>query len=168
MKMNDNIIYLVEGETEKKLLEVLKTEIQCIKAGKVHKLNVVQEKINETLFLSFKGFLTCVLIFDTDNDGTETLLENIRTIKKFPNVKNVLCIPQVKNMEKELCYSCNITDIRKITGSKSKKDFKRDFLRLRNIGQKLLQSNFNPQKLWSRATTGIFKGIDNGAKQVKI
>ena len=38
--------YYVEGEDEEKLINVLKSDMQCIVAGKVHILNPVTEKNN--------------------------------------------------------------------------------------------------------------------------
>lgn len=38
--------YYVEGEDEEKLINVLKSDMQCIVAGKVQVLNPVTEKIS--------------------------------------------------------------------------------------------------------------------------
>jgi hypothetical protein len=40
--------YYVEGEDEKKLIEVLKTDMRLIMPGKVQILNVVQNRISDT------------------------------------------------------------------------------------------------------------------------
>ena len=75
---------------------------------------------------------------------------------------------EVKNLEDELCYSCQINDIRILTGSSSSSDFKRDFLHITNIHQKLLKHNFDISRLWCRKTTNTFSSINNDAMQIKI
>ena len=44
MKKNVNYHYYVEGENEKSLLDVLKSELKCIESGKVEKFNVIQNR----------------------------------------------------------------------------------------------------------------------------
>ena len=46
MRKKDIYHYYVEGEDEKKLLDVLKGELGCIESGKVDKVNVVQTKFS--------------------------------------------------------------------------------------------------------------------------
>ena len=67
--MKGGLIYLVEGATEKKLVETLKTELLCIKPGRVNILNVVQRKVSPVLFSTLHGLVNVAVIFDTDNDG---------------------------------------------------------------------------------------------------
>ena len=167
MTKRQNIVYLVEGETEKKFLKVLKTDFQCIHPGKIHILNVVQEHARQTFFLQFDKSIF-VLLFDTDTNNTSILQENIKFISTLTNSQRVLCIPPVKNLEDELCYSCQINDIRILTGNSSSSDFKRDFLHMNNIHQKLLKHNFNISRLWCRKTTNTFNSINNDAMQIKI
>ena len=71
---------------------------------------------------SLRGQITSVLLFDTDNDGEGMLKKNIEKLRELPNIRDVICIPQVKNLEDELCYSCQLRDIRELTNSKSKSD----------------------------------------------
>ena len=47
MAKNDRFVYFVEGDTEKRLIEVLKTDLQVIKPGKVRRLNVVEKVITK-------------------------------------------------------------------------------------------------------------------------
>lgn len=42
---NKNYHYFVEGEDEKKLLSVLKTDMQLILPGKIEHFNIIQEKL---------------------------------------------------------------------------------------------------------------------------
>ena len=166
--MQTNIVYLVEGQTEKKLLETLKTEPLCIKPGRISVMNVVQERVKRALFASLHGQVTTALLFDTDNDGVTMLRTNIELLKKLPNVRDVLCVPQVKNLEDELRYSCGLKDIRELTNSKSVSDVKRDLLRLNNLGARLKQSGFSIARLWLHQVPEEFAGIENNANEVKI
>ncbi len=43
-------------------------------------------------------------------------------------VKEVICITQVKNLEDELLRSCDVKQIKELTGSKSNSNYKRDML----------------------------------------
>ena len=167
MATKQNIVYLVEGETEKKFLQILKTEFQYIRPGKIYVLNVVQEYARHSFFLQFDKS-TFVLLFDTDTNNTSILQENIKFISELTNSQRVLCIPQVKNLEDELCYSCQIKNIRILTGSSSTSDFKRDFLRITNIHQKLIQHNFDIRRLWCHTATNIFSSINNDATKIKF
>ena len=65
--------YYVEGENEKKLVEVLSKEFNFIKAGKVEVLNVVEKPIKNTRIRNFKENYVIILVFDTDTNNTKTL-----------------------------------------------------------------------------------------------
>ena len=79
-----------------------------------------------------------VFLFDTDTSNNETLLKNINFSRSMKNIGRVLCIPQILNLEDELEFSCgNIKNVTEITQSRSQSDFKRDFLREKNIAAKL-------------------------------
>lgn len=61
-----NYLYLVEGETEEKLVSVLKTELQVIVPGRIQKFNVLQESIPRSFIQSFKRNTAVICVFDTD------------------------------------------------------------------------------------------------------
>ena len=166
--MRHNVVYIVEGETECKLLEALRTELKCIYAGKILKHNVVQDVVKKNNFLCFSRNTMFVLVFDTDTDGVAVLNQNIELLSGLPNAKEVITIPQVQNLEDELCYSCRIRDIRELTRSKSQSDVKRDLLRLSNLGMRLEQSGFDIARLWSRHAQAEFADIENNADRIKI
>ena len=118
-------MYFVEGETEKKLIEVLKLELKSIYSGKVRKCNVLQERLRASEFIQYGRDISIVFIFDTDTTITGVLDVNLQFIKGLPNCREVVCIPQVRNLEDELKYSCGLKDIRDLTGSRSLSDFER-------------------------------------------
>lgn len=53
--------YYVEGEDERKLLSVLKTEMECIVPGKIEVFNVVQEEITAIRLMQLKKGTTVIL-----------------------------------------------------------------------------------------------------------
>ena len=66
MKKNAIYHYYVEGEDEKKLLDVLKRDLCCIESGKVDKMNVIQTKFTVARIRPLKQDTTVVLVYDTD------------------------------------------------------------------------------------------------------
>lgn len=120
--------YYVEGEDERALLAVLKTEMELIVPGKIDVLNVVQQKVTSTRLMSLKKGTTVVLVFDTDAGNTDVLKENLKILNKCSQVNGVICIPQVNNLEDELIRSCDIKQIKELLGSKSNKDYKHDLI----------------------------------------
>ena len=104
---------------------------------------------------------------DLDLYKADILDENIKIIKNSNNVRDIICIPQIKNLEDELIYSTNITKIIDLLESKSKKDFKNDFNNCKNLIKKLEDKEFKISKIWSRETVDIFKKYKNEAIKIK-
>ncbi len=159
--------YFVEGEDDAKVINILKTDLRLIIPGKVQVFNVMQEKITNPRLMSLKADTIVILVFDTDVGETDTLLENIKTLKKAQNVKDVFCITQVKNLEDELIRSCDIKQIKDLTGSKSNGDFKRDMLKDNTFDQKLQRHHFDFDIFWSSVDKN-FRNVENDAAKVKI
>lgn len=161
--------YYVEGEDEKKLLEVLKRDLRCIESGKVDKVNVVQTKFSVARIRTLKPDTIVVLVYDTDvEDGLEILQDNVNFLNKQKGIKQVICIPQVKNLEEELLRACNIKNITELTKSDSKTNFKRDLINCTNLAARLTTCGFNMDKLWTRTPTNRFKQFGNGAERIKL
>ena len=116
--------YYVEGYDEKRLIEVLKTDMRLIIPGKVQILNVVQERLNDLKLRTLQDGTTLVFVFDTDVGVPTILNENIIKAKKSSNIKDVYCVPQVKNIEDELIRAMGLRNIEELLNSKSKKDVK--------------------------------------------
>ncbi len=159
--------YYVEGEDEEKLINVLKSEMQCIEAGKVQVLNPVTEKITAMRLRTLKKNTTVILVFDTDVSDSKILEENIKMLKKCPNVKNVYCIPQVRNIEDELAHCCNIRSIGDLLGTSGSKELKKRLIGEKNLKRKLEQAGFDIHKLWSLLPDGSFRTIGNDAEKIK-
>ena len=99
MNNNSNIQYYVEGEVERKLVNVLKTELRVIIPGKVDVFNVASKLFTNARLMAIKPKTTVVLIFDTDVGNNAILNKNIRTLEKCKNVTDILTIPQSLNPE---------------------------------------------------------------------
>ena len=159
--------YYVEGQDEEKLIQVLKTELRLIEPGKVEKFNVVSEELTKLRIMSLKMGTIVVLVFDTDAGNINTLKKNIKFLKEQNAIKNVLCITQVKNLEDELKRSCDIKDVKELTGSKSNSDFKHDIRKEKQFGKKLLKKGFDIKNFCAQTDNYIYKEISNDANEIK-
>ena len=160
--------YFVEGPDEEKLINTLKTDMQCIVPGKVQVFNVVQERLTKLRIMQLKRGTVVILVFDTDSGNIQILRNNIEFLKNSGIVKAVLCITQVKNLEDELVRSCDIRTVMELTGSKSNKDYKHDLIKDGNFAQKMRKHNFDIGKLWSKTDQGLYRGITNDAGKIKL
>lgn len=160
--------YFVEGENEKSVIKVLKTELQCIVPGRVEVFNSVQNLFSvDRLRLLRKGTVA-VLVFDTDRGDSSILRKNILFMQKQAMIGDVLCIPQVKNLEEELIYSCKIKCVKELTKSATRKDFKRDLQTCSNLGIRLRECEFSLEKFWSRLPQNDFRDFPNDAEKIKL
>ena len=157
--------YFVEGENERKLIETIKNKY--LYSGKIKIINTIQNKIPNSILRTLERETVVVLVFDTDIEKIDILDENIKLIKNSNNVKDVICIPQIKNLEDELIYSTNINKIVDLLESKSKKDFKNDFNNCKNLMKKLENKEFKISKLWSRNAVDIYKKYKNDSEVIK-
>lgn len=161
--------YFVEGETEKKLINTLKTELQCIQAGKVEVFNVVQERLTPLRLMRLKRNTVVVLVFDTDKEDIRILTTNLTFLKEQPNIGQVICITQVENLEDELKRSCQIREIKELTGSRTNTEFKEDMIRQGNFAKKLKEYSFDISKLWAKTSEkSVYRFIENEAEKLKI
>lgn len=100
--------YFVEGEDEKKLVDVLKSDMKLIVSGKSQVFNVTQQKLTRLRVMNLKPGTTVVLIFDADAGNLQILKDNINFLHKEKVVSEVICVIQVRNLEDELIRCCNI------------------------------------------------------------
>ena len=118
--------------------------------------------------MSIKNGTVVVLVFDTDTGKISTLLSNIKFLKKIHSIVEVICITQVRNLEDELKRSCNINQIKELTGSKTDSEFKRDMLKSNNFDKKLLKLGFDFEKFWAKQDTKEYKEVQNGADEIRL
>ncbi len=165
---NTSIQYYVEGEDEKKLISVLKSNMEVIKPGRVQKLNVVQDQITDANLRTLKSGTIVVLVFDTDTEQVEILKKNIKKLNGCRAVSKVITIPQVPNLEGELVRSCNINDVTELLNSRSRKDFKNEFIRVSNLEKKLIEHDFDLTIFWTKQPEAPYQDIINNAEEIKI
>ncbi len=162
------IQYYVEGDDEKRLINVLKSELKLIRPGKVQKLNVLTQKITDAMIRTYKSNTLVVLIFDTDTNNANILNENIEKLRACTAVSDIITIPQVLNLEDELVRSCNVRNARELLNSSSIKNFKRDFINITNLSDKLVQHKFDINTFWTQKPNEPYKHIDNQSKKIKL
>ncbi|MFV0393803.1 MAG: hypothetical protein ACK5LC_05350 [Coprobacillaceae bacterium] len=160
--------YYVEGETEKKLINILKTEYQIIKSGKVEKFNITIKKMKPNRVIPLKKGTIVVLVFDTDIENSSILDANIEFLEKQKNISEIICITQVNNLEDELKRSCKITEIKHLTGSMTNTEFKKDMLKQSNLKKKLDDKCFDFSRFWIMSPKESFSHIENEAKKIKL
>lgn len=169
MKNKDIYHYYVEGEDEKKLLDVLKKDLCCIASGKVDKMNVIQTKFSIARIRPLKQGTIVVLVYDTDVDNNTSILQyNINFLKNQKGIKEVICVPQVKNLEEELLRACNIRNITELTKSASRSNYKTDFISCTNLDARLVTCGFDISKMWKQTPNNNFKCFGNQAERIKI
>lgn len=108
-----------------------------------------------------------ILVYDTDVETVDVLKKNIATLKKCTAVKDVWCIPQVKNLEDELVRACNIRNVMDLTGTRTLHDHKRAFVNSSNQSQMLERNGFDIEKLWSKVPVNAFVQFGNDSEKIK-
>ena len=164
---NKRYHYYVEGQDDKKVIDVLRLKMDLIESGRVDVLNVVTERITDLRLRTLTPGTTVVLVFDTDAGNRTILDENLRTLNRHKNVKEVITIPQVSKLEDELVRSCNIRQIKELLNSKTNAEFKHDVLGVSNLDAKLRQHQFDINKFWITTPPAPYQNIPNQAEKVK-
>lgn len=160
--------YYVEGQDEEKLINVLKTQLGLIIPGKVQRLNVVEQGINNVRLRALSAGTMVILVFDTDTGKIDILKKNIEVLRACKSVTDIVLIPQVPNLEGELVRSCNIRKIEELLKSKSKTEFKSDLIRVSNLAQKLQEHQFDIRLFWSSKAPAPYQELENQADMVKL
>lgn len=170
MAKNKFYHYFVEGNNEEKIIKILKTDMQLIMPGKVQVFNVVEQGLTKPRIATLKSGTIVVLVFDTDTGNLSTLMKNIDFLNEQKTIKEVLCITQVKNLEDELIRSCDIKQIKELTGSKTNREFKHDMLSDSDLNfyKKLNKHNFDFDIFWSMNDEEEYKDIPNDAIKIKL
>ncbi|MBL4744284.1 MAG: hypothetical protein JKX87_06585 [Cycloclasticus sp.] len=143
--------YFYEGETEEKLLQLLKDK-KDITPGRLRKHNLWT-----TEFKRIERTVNKVdqLFFFIDTDAMRNLsifTKNITQLKPY----NIRLMVQHKNLEDELCFSCGKNSpsalFKGFYDTTSATEFKTRFNNDNSLQQKLAANNFDYKKLWSRET----------------
>lgn len=166
-----NVLYIVEGDTEKKLINVLRTQYQIILPGKVIVFHPLNARITQARLRQIGHKTDIVLLFDTDEPerSLEIFNKNLCLLKKCSHVNQIFTIPQGKNLEDELVRCTSVKKVVEITGSREPKDFKSDWQHMseENLYRKLKNVNFSIEKIWTQKPAGIYSAIPNRASEIK-
>lgn len=166
--MNDIFHYYVEGENEARLVELLSNRLFYIEAGKIEVFNVVERRMKPSHVRKLNPTTTVVLVFDTDTSNADILSRNLFFLNRQSNVKEVLCIPQVNNLEEELVRSCQgMSNITQLLGSTSCRNFKGDFNRCKNLEVYLRKMDFSFPLLWSSKPKGEFYFVTSDIAKIR-
>lgn len=160
-------IYLVEGETEKYLIEDLKKNEITISA-QVVRFNLWDNDIGKLIANippANKGFV-CI-IYDTDvlyhseTNNRDALINKFKNnIKRLIDKKyNIILLQQTFNLEDELgfCCNCDITLLYKHFNVTERNKLKTAFLNTRDIVKYLEKINFQKEKLWIKPIDGYLE-----------
>lgn len=159
--------YLVEGETEKALLAVLKTHGMIVQ-GKIEVFNAVERCFAQSKLIRIPEGSTIILVFDTDTEDARILKYNVELFRSRKMHSRILCIPQVRNFEDEIRRACpSLKQLKDFSRSKSNDDFKRDFLRCRNLWNELKKWSFDISRIWMLRGSGAFMPFPNDSVFIK-
>ena len=160
-------LYYVEGEDEKKVVDTLKKDMKLIRPGVSQVFNVVENELTNARLMTIKENTTVVLIFDTDTGNTEKVRKNIELLKKARNVKEIVCITQVKNLEDEWVRSCDVKKPQELTGSDSLTNYKRALRKITNLDKKLKEHHFDFQKFCKKSDP-VYEDIKNESDKIRL
>ena len=155
-------LYFVEGRCEEVLVRALIKDFHLLPSGRIKILNITQNRFPRSLLFSLKPNTSITFIFDTDAGKPQLVKETIATIESSTYGVEIITVPQCRNLEEELLYTCDIREIKQITKSKSNSDFKPDFIHASNIKQLLESCHFDFERLWSREATKEWEMIRKG------
>lgn len=164
--MRNIIYYFVEGECEKKLINVIKNKY--IQSGKVKIKNISQEVIHSSVLRTLEKNSICVMIVDTDvlynNEKCfQKILENKKKLEK--NGVKYVFIYQDKNLEDEIVKSTNLKKILEMFETKSIGEHKTIFKNHKNLLQKLEKIGFDINKIWLYNDDEL---PENKSKKIKL
>ena len=146
--MNKRCFYFVEGECEETLINALKKDPAKIIPGRVKKWNVIDRVLPNSILNTIQPGSIVVLVFDTDVQSSGFLEKNIQILKKIVSKVLIVCLPQLLNLEDELERCTDVKNVKELTKSKSRSDFKRDFCRLTDCRQTLELHHIEIGRMW--------------------
>lgn len=146
--MKSNTYYFVEGECEKKLIDLIKSnEFNLIKPGLVKIKNVLLNKLTNYDIQNLISPRLIILVYDTDVIKSLDILNyNINLLKKTK--ANIIHLHSVLCFEDELVRSTDIKNIKDFFKTENIEEFKKKFISCKNLKAKLISLNFNINKMW--------------------
>lgn len=163
MSLKKYAIALVEGETEKYLLNDFKSLLKY-PIKRVIKVNLWNNDIKK-IVPSFTESSDILIIFDTDRtENIQRFKENLNLLESKKHT--IFLLQQNDNFEEEIAYASSTTTRRLLTHFCPKivslDNFKNEFNAQANRLQKLDALGMNKNKLWER---NLIAQLDNFNKQ---
>lgn len=155
--MSQKNIYLVEGETEERLVNHLVAE-RLIEPGKRYKFNLWEKDVINILRKFSRKDNVVIIVFDTDiPQQIKRFNQNLKRIVGDSSVKAVILAQQTKNMEEELqyCCSCNLQKLLGEFNATGLNEFKRKFIKASSLTAHFDRLGFDFGKLWSRGVLDL-------------
>ena len=144
----EKIHYLVEGECEEHFIrENNRLPDPYLKIGKVEVFNFLTQRISMRKIMTIGRNSLLVIVFDTDIDCDLTIIEgNVAMLKKYK--VDFVFVLEDKNFEDEILNSTDIKQLRDLFHSKYNSDFKKDFIKAKNVFDVLRRHHFDIGKFW--------------------
>lgn len=165
---NKKVIYFVEGDCEKQLINALKKTPSLLKPGRVEVRNPVSKAFTKDLIRTLAPGTDLVLVFDIDVNDTSILSKNIENLKRYNANYGIITILQVVNFEDEIVRSTDIKHPEDLTKSKSYKNFKTDFIHASDCRSLLDNHGFDINKLWVKEANNQFSIFKQMSKLIKL
>lgn len=151
--MGKQIYFLVEGETEKLLVNYL----YLGRIVKVNLWNLKNDKLSP-IFRQISNNSKVFVVCDTDSINqvcVNNFIANFHALKKHIGKDNIFLFQQNNNLEDELIYcSSNIKNVKELrlafNNASGVEQLKRNFIKETNILAKLNSIGFDHTKLWTR------------------
>lgn len=96
-------IYLVEGEDEKKIVQMLISDFRFVRPGKVYVMNILQRKVTKARAATWGENVSVILIFDTDVMRTNIFDQNLAMLKKLSNVRDDSMYVYISTENNRIC-----------------------------------------------------------------
>lgn len=166
--MDYRYFYYVEGQCEKKLIDLLK-EHQLILPGRIEVFNATQDLFNSARLRLLPPRSVVILIFDTDTGELNALIRNIQALRAQQNVLHVWCVTSVNNLEDELLRCTDVKELKKMLNCKRNSDFKQAFIAEKHLYEKLINHHFDFSKLWitNPPEAYMIAGVSNQGSKIK-
>lgn len=153
-------LFLVEGQTEQKLVNTLYlgqvriADLWSLKNSKI-------SSINRLITPNTHVYVVC----DTDatDDGRcQNFIKNFYAIERHVGKANITLLQQTSNLESELLYCMSIKrkDLYgQFNNASGNSQFKRNFISERKLLDKLTSNNFDVDKLWEKPVCSCLNSL---------
>lgn len=115
---------------------------------------------------AYKRGTKVVIVFDTDIKQVDILNGNIDALLSVG--VEVIFIPSINNFEDEIVKSCSkIKNLDQILNTKGTEEFKKQFIKHKDIVSKLMSVGFDLQLMWSTQPSEPFDKYKNNSFKIK-